>query len=349
MKIWLAGTPLTCGGGNVEAGDTALLWRDAGLEVSCLYFEGCRCGKRAYMPDGSNPWVDRLARAGVDFVSAPSGSLHDIEGLPGSIVVGFCHSHLLHNWCELHKIGCRMVWSPCMCFRMLDENQYLRLLPPTAIHFQSQYQAWCSMQDYTDMGCEKFVQIPGAFHQFRFGPRPHEPGEPFVVGRLARPARVKWTPHLWDILGEVRNQGVDVRARCQGWNEELALHCGEPPEWAECLPQDTLSSEEFTRRCHAMIAPNWGVSENWPRIGLESMSIGTPLVVDAHGGWLEMLSAGGGTLCNTLGDYVPELVKLATDEQYRIETANRARARVEEIADPGPIAEKWLELFHDLG
>jgi glycosyltransferase involved in cell wall biosynthesis len=348
MRIFLAGPPLTCGGGNVEAGDSALLWRGAGLDVTCLYFERCKCGKKVHMPEGSNPWVDRLARAGIDFEAAPSGQLHDVEGLPGSIVVGFCHSHLLHNWPELKSIGCRMIWSPCMCFRMLDENEALKDMPPTAVHFQSRYQMWQSVKDYEGWGCEEFAHIPGAFSQFRYNPRPHKPGEPFVIGRLARPDRMKWNPHLWDILKAVRASGVDVRALCQGWSEELDFHCGEPPGWATCLPQDELSSEEFLGRCHAMIAPNWGVNENWPRIGLEAMSAGVPLVVDSRGGWIEMLGDGYDSLCEKLGDYVPALVDLAQDEERRMDAIRYGRARVERITDPEPIAEKWLELFSKL-
>ena len=56
------------------------------------------------------------------------------------------------------------------------------------------------------------------------------------------------------------------------------------------LPQDAARAGAVQR----------AAVENWPRVGLEAMAAGVPLVVDAKGGWLEMLRHGRtGYLCRT--------------------------------------------------
>ena len=353
MRVFLANVPVPCGGGNTESGDTALLWKSRGVDVTVLYFEKCRCGKEtiipgeknAWVPDGKNPWVRRLEDSGVSFAPAESGRLDKVPGLAGSVVTGFCSSHLLHNWPEMSEIGCRVVWSPCMTYVGINENEAFRKVPPNVVHFQSVYQQATLEDEYRAFGCCSFRVVHGAFKPLDFNPRPA--GERFVVGRLARPNRTKWTPHLWKVIGEARKECPGITALCQAWTDELSNHCGAPPDWAECLPINKLSSQEFLDRCHAMICPNWSVSENWPRVGLEAMSAGVPVIADSQGGWPEMLG-GAGILADTLWDYVPAIERLS-DRERREELISLGAKRVAEIANPDPIADEWLEMFRDLG
>jgi len=347
MKVWMLGVPSTFGGGDTERGHTALLWRRAGIEVTCLYFTSCSCGTTPKVPEKSNPWIGRLREAGVEFVAADPERLYEVDGLEGSIVSVICHPHGLHNWEKLCALKCKLVWSPCMTVPSLSESVFTRAPAPKAVHFQSRYQANQLVGEYRAIGCREFRLIRGAFEPLPFNPRPYRPGAPFVVGRLARPARTKWSPYIWDMLAAARRGGVDVRALCQGWSDKLTEHCGPPPDWAEVLPPDTLSAEEFLGRCHAMICPNWGISENWPRVGLEAMSAGVPLVVDGSGGWPEMVGDVAVT-CQTMGEYPPAIVKLATDDGFRQTTIPKGRERALKISSPEVISRQWTDLFESL-
>lgn len=344
MRVFLIGVPATLGGANQEAGDTALLWRRMGIDVTCLYFSRCCCGLPGTAPEESNPWIAQLAKAGVDFVPVEFGKLAEIPGLAGSIISSFCHRHALHNWPEFAGIGCKFIWSPCMTYTMSREEEAFRQVPATVIHFQSQFQAMELVARYTAWGCREFCRIPGAFWPLPFSPRPRSPWEPFLIGRLARPSREKWSPLLWEIFTRVSARAGLIEASCQGWSTELSMHCGPPPIGAICLPANTLSTQEFLSRCHAMVCPNWTVRENWPRVGLEAMSAGVPLVVDDAGGWPEMLGTAG-IFCKTTNDYVEALVKLATDETYRQDMIRRGLERLNEIADPVKSALRWSDCF----
>ena len=353
MDVFLLGIPLTVGGANTECGDTALLWRKAGVNVTCVSFLRCPCGRDVKQPTPDNPWMERFESAGIPIVHAEPGKFREVPGLAGAICVSFCNGHTCHNWPELYQLGCRLVWSPAMTWTMPHEHNAFGTEygggPPAAIHLQSAFQAEQLQPRYEKVGCKRFVQIHGAFEPFPFVPRPRRKGEALVVGRLARACRTKWTPHLWTILDQVRQHGVDVEVLCQGWSDDLEIHCGVPPKWARCLPENTLTSQEFLAQCHILICPNWGIDENWPRVGLEAMSAGVIMLADARGGWLEMIDdRETGLLCHNPHEYVVCLEWMAWDERERWYILNEARRRLAELIDPDGIAGQWLNLFRSL-
>ncbi len=75
----------------------------------------------------------------------------------------------------------------------------------------------------------------------------------------------------------------------------------------------------FLQSLHVLVQSNAAAVENWPRVGLEAMAAGVPLVVDAKGGWLEMLRHGRtGYLCRTEDEFAYYAARLAYDEAHRL-------------------------------
>lgn len=340
--IFLVGAPGRCGGAFTESGDTALLLREAGLDISCLSLTTCSCGKPVQALE--EPWVARFQEADIPVVQADPRSLEAIPGLRGAIVLSFCHPHLLHNWEAFLDLGCRVVWSPCMSYTTVDETHAFRKGPPALVHLQSEFQASRVLSDYRDMGVSRHVVIPGAFRPLPFVPRDRDG---FVVGRLARPCRTKWSPNLWPVMEQSRLRVPDLRALCQAWSLELDQHVGTPPAYATCLPKNHLDTKEFLARCHVMVAPNWCVDENWPRVGLEAMSAGVPIIADATGGWPAMLG-GCGILAATPKEYVDALVLLGTNEAHRLWLVAKGRDRAMELADAKAITQAWMDAIGSL-
>jgi glycosyltransferase involved in cell wall biosynthesis len=90
--------------------------------------------------------------------------------------------------------------------------------------------------------------------------------------------------------------------------------------------------------------------ENWPRIGLECMAAGVPIIADARGGWLEMLEHNKtGILADSPEEASAALVLLATDETFRLWVADQARGSLGTLADPKVLGEQWRNLFSALG
>jgi hypothetical protein len=132
-----------------------------------------------------------------------------------------------------------------------------------------------------------------------------------------------------------------------GWNGRTERKLGSPPEWAEVLSPCAEPTREFLSTLHCMLPINGGASENWPRIGLEAMAAGVPLVAQNQWGWQEMIDHGRtGFLADTDDDLACYAGQLATDEDLRLRIVQTAHKRlVDDIASPEKIWSGWSRLF----
>ncbi|MHC4718056.1 MAG: glycosyltransferase family 4 protein [Planctomycetota bacterium] len=358
MHIYQLGYPGAMGGANTEAWHTVRLWREAGWNVTMIPTWGA-----------DSHWEERLASIGVRTHHVSVDRLETVPGLPGSIVVGMCNQHFCRtrepatggvtepvragqtwwNFGRLKAIGCRTVWVPCMTFIFgWETTAWMRFGLPDALMFQSEFQRArfaIALKQYGYRDEQGFV-IRGAFcpDEFPFRPRQHAPGDPFVVGKLARPDPDKWSSNHWPIVARVPY--ANRRALCMGWTPQLEHKLGRLPEWAECLPPQEIPVAEFLARCHSMLAVNGGALENWPRVGLEAMAAGVPIVAPNAWGWQEMIEHDvNGYLCDTDAELSYWPAYLAHHEARRLELAEAARAHVERLSSPAPILAGWERLF----
>jgi glycosyltransferase involved in cell wall biosynthesis len=192
--------------------------------------------------------------------------------------------------------------------------------------------------------------IHGAFDltEFEFSPRPHNRGEVFVVGRMARPDTDKWSSNTWPIYSAI--QYANKRALMLGMDQRTHEKLGAPPLFADCLKPMAITVHQFLSTLHCLLPINGGARENWPRAGLEAMAMGVPVVAQNDWGWREMIEHG---VTGFLGSDDCELAHfaamLAHDEELRLQIARNARHRIEtELADPQTLWTKWQTLFRSL-
>ena len=134
-----------------------------------------------------------------------------------------------------------------------------------------------------------------------------------------------------------------------GWNQQLDRKCGAKPPWAQTLAPQAIPVADFLGRCHAMLGLNGGARENWPRIGLEAMAAGVPLVCQNQWGWKEMIEDGvTGFLTKSDDEMAFRLAQLAYDEELRRAIVERARRQVHDLACPERIGKQWVRLFASL-
>jgi hypothetical protein len=343
MHVTLLGCPLPVGGANVEAGHTALLWRQSGIEVTIV---------PTWSIDPDNPWSERLRTAGCRIVESSPDNLQAVPGLAGGIVVSFANHHVCEAWDALQSLGCKVVWSPCMTYWQPHERLAFRKAMPAAVHFQSLFQHSQLAPWLLEHGCldDRHWLIHSALDISQFPYRPAKLGSTFRIGRLARPDRLKWNRSMFGIVAAVRERNVPAEPLMMGWNRATENKCGVAPPWAKGFAPDCMTSHHFLSDCHALLCLNGGEQENWPRVGLEAMASGVPIVAEARWGWLEMIRHGAtGLLCDTPADFANALTRLANDEPLRLSLAANARKAVEELTDPGTLLPAWRALFNSLG
>lgn len=339
--IFVSGYPGDVGGANTELWHTVKLWRRQGHHVTLL---------PTWKADPR--WHARLEAIGCRTLSADPNALHMVEGLAHGVVVSFCNTRFLAVADRFRKLGCRIVWVGCMNWIFPKERlHYVKQGPFDRYVFQSRYQRDQLVPQLCKFGYEEHQGrvLRGAFDvgEFPFAPRPHVPESRLTIGRISRAAADKFATDTWKIYRRIPHS---IEARVLGWSDEVAEAVGTPPSWAECLPAGQVEPRALLATLHAMVHTGGWAVENWPRVGLEAMAAGVPIVVENRGGWREMIRHGEtGYLCDTEEQYAYYTARLAYDEPHRLQIARQARETlVATLAAPEAIATGWDELFASL-
>lgn len=347
MRVFVIGYPADVGGANTELWHTVKLWRRQGLEVTLI-----------------PAWhADAKWRARLDYIGCETLQVHRRAfSLPrGCVCAGFCHSVFVHQSARLQAEGCRLVYVPCMSgWADYEVRRHEEAGPFQAYVFQSraQKQALWPLLRQHNVPASRCHLIRGAFDadEFPFRPLPHLPGEPFVIGRLSRPDPAKFAAKTWALYSWIRELVPGLRVRIMGWSRTVEQKLGPPPPWAECLPPRTESAVDFLGSLHCLVQANDRdpgnpkAVENWPRVGLEAMAAGVPVVADRRGGWCEMIRRREtGWLATTHEEMADYVAGAAHSEDLRLGVANRARAVLTaDLANPKKIWPKWQALFEQL-
>jgi hypothetical protein len=342
MRVFVMGYPGDLGGACTELWHTIKLWRQFGVEVGLI---------PTWLSDPK--WRAKVEAIGCETHAVKPSELDSIPGLAGSIVVGFCNSEFLAHAGQLRQLGCQLVWVNCMTFLFEQEKRfYAQHGLFDAFVFQSEFQRRELESLLAPFGYSPDAGhlIRGAFDltEFEFAPRPHNRGEVFVVGRMARPDTDKWSSNTWPIYSAI--QYANKRALMLGMDQRTHEKLGAPPLFADCLKPMAITVHQFLSTLHCLLPINGGARENWPRAGLEAMATGVPVVAQNEWGWREMIEHG---VTGFLGSDDCELAHytamLAHDEELRLEIAGKARMRIEtELADPRTLWTKWQSLFRSL-
>ncbi|MGA2035937.1 MAG: glycosyltransferase family 4 protein [Thermoguttaceae bacterium] len=340
-RVFVIGYPAEVGGANTELWHTVKLWRRFGVGVTLV-------------PTWQAPpaWRTRLETIGCATVESSPNDLQDVPGLAGGIVVSFCNTKFLAVADRLRALECRIVWLGCMNWLFAAERLHYRRHGCFWRHvFQSRYQRDQLMPQLRRFGLEdrrtRVIHGPLCLDEFPFEPLPHAAGEAFQIGRISRGEVDKFARNSWQLYARTPHP---LRVRVLGWSREVESRLGPPPPWATCLAPGAQPVEQFLKSLHVMVQVNGDAVENWPRVGLEAMAAGVPLVVESKGGWTEMVRHGEtGFLCHSDDQIAYATARLAYDEPYRLAIARQARCDlVDRLARPEAIWAEWRELFEEL-
>ncbi len=335
MHVHVIGYPAARGGARTELWHTLKLWRRFGVEVTVVPTWGT-----------PKPWPDKLAAIGVktEFIRRGDMALPD-----DSLVVAFSNANFV---AISHRLrNCRLIYVPCMTYldQPLDGNVVKRDGLFHAYVCQSRYQQSVMTDALGLYGIPNTFVIHGALDldEFPYRPLPHQNGERFVIGRLSRDDPRKFSEYLWHIYSRIPNS----HARIMGWGQWMRRYTRKPPPGMDLIEEEGEPADEFIRSLHCMVHPTGDATENWPRVVLEAMASGVPVVTDNRGGVAEMIEHGRtGYLCDDRDDFIKYATKLSEDEPLRIEIASRARSELEEtLADPESIWAGWKQVFESFG
>ena len=339
--VYVFGTPSAVGGAGTELWHTLRLWRQMGLPVTCIPTWQI-----------SPYWLKRLQAIGCRVLPLTPEEIPSYRPLREGVAIAFCNRAFLELAPELRRCSIPLVWAGCMNWLFSAEiHFYRRFGPMDAYVFQSQYQMRTLLPQLAPWGVsrQQAYLIRGAFFadEFPYRFRPRLPGELLVLGRLCRASPDKFPQNFWTLLGRV---GRPIRVQVMGWSPQLTRRFGPPPAWAEVFPPGAMPAGDFLASLHVLIAPTGKAVENWPRIGLEAMATGVPVVAPASGGWPEMIRHGQtGLLFRSDEEFCSQIRLLYDDDSLRQKLAQAARDDLlEHFANPTTLSTRWHRLFNHL-
>lgn len=343
-KIFLIGGPAEYPGANSEALHTVVLWRMYGVDVNIV-------------PTFSiDPDISRLLVTKYNIRIINVNDLKDIPGLDENVVISFCNRKFLEELNLFKSRKCITIWAGCMTKLMDYEiSEFQKFGLPDYLVFQSEFQKQQILHELKsfniDLPEDRYFKIVPSFIKefFPFQFRPHFKNQPFYVGRAARPAHSKWPA---DLIVKLSRVPQPLFCILMGLDRSTKAMLGFQPPWVACLKPQSMDMRTFYSLLHCYIATNGTAKENWPRVGLEAMSSGVPLVVlkNSQDGWDEMIKHGEtGFICGSDDEFVDAITELSNNEERRLKMVAYAREYLNVIANEAKSFASWKLIFEKIG
>lgn len=334
MKLFVCGYPGAVGGRKTELWHTLRLWRAIGIHTALIPMWTadrrirCRC--------------DRL---GVEtFVVRGPRELATIPFLQGGAVISFGEPEFLRHAHVFQELGCKTVWanpSTSISRAELQHREHFDAFDSYVFSSEKHFaQLWPRLAKLGVNLGQCFV-IPAAFNadDFPFRPKRRLRTKPFVVGQITPPDPDRWSSGLWKMIRSIKYR--NVQARAMGWTPSIERKLGSPPPSAKVFQPNAMSVGHFLRSLHCLVAVEAKPAAS-PRVGLEAMASGVPIIAANRDGWRELIKHGEtGFLANTLSDFALYAELLARDEQLRLGIARRANEYVVRLCSAEVIGDKW--------
>jgi hypothetical protein len=335
QSLFVYGFPSLYGGAGTELHHQISIWQKLGFEVHIIPTNA------GYRHEALYP---ELIAVGV--VIHEENEFSAIER--DTPVFGFCSAEFLDRLNDIREYSTNTVFINCMSW--LFENEKRRMAEGKIRTFLYQNDAvraanGTSLQALNPQAKAYFLSYRPFFDGARFPFVEKRSDEFFGCGHISRQDSDKYarnTLHIYEYFVAPKIK----RGLFLGFDKRSEQKIGRPYPWIRtAVDQNQCSQQEFYKHCEIVLQP-MDTTENWPRIGFESMSSGSVLIVDNRGGWQRQVIHGTtGWLCNNERDFIYYASKMAYEPSLRLDMAHRARERVRVLGGEDVSLESWARIF----
>lgn len=334
-KLFVNGFPCLYGGAGTELHHQIIVWRHMGIDVHLIPTNDGFKNEALYL---------EMIRRGVH-IHAPNDWTAVQEGDP---VLGFCNSEFLENMPAIRKKTKRTVFINCMTWLFDKEKELMKDGQIAMFLYQNEDVRQKNMPQLKALNNDptiSFMTFKPYFHNDSFPFIAERSDEYFGCGRISRQDTDKFaanTLHIYEyFVAPVFKRGLFL-----GFDERGEGKIGKPFDWIRTArDQNEVSQQDFYKHCKIVLQPT-DTTENWPRIGFESMASGSVLIVDNRGGWKQMVRHGQtGWLCNHERDFIYYASKMAYEPHLRDDMAEAARERGLELGGLEASVASWEEVL----
>lgn len=334
-RLFVYGFPGLYGGAGTELHHQISVWSHMGIEVHLI-------------PTNSGyprePLFDEMNRLGVTIHGAHDWSAIQQE----DPIFGFCNADFLNRLPEIRQHTKRTVFANCMTWLFEKEKQRMAEGSIAMFLYQNDTVRLTHLEKLKALHDSPEIQFITFRPYFNNGLFPFietRTDEFFGCGRISRQDADKYaknTLHIYEYFVAPKWK----RGLFLGFDQRSESKIGKPYDWIKTArDHHEVSQAEFYRHCEIILQPS-DTTENWPRIGFEAMASGSVLIVDNRGGWKDMVRHGEtGWLCDHARDFIYYASKMAYEPNLRLEMAERAKLRGEELGGLEASVASWQEVF----
>lgn len=293
MKVYIWGYLHQCGGAGPETGHAIELFRDNGVEVTCVVPSGTDVLSQ------SEPRRNYLDSLGVATESYSPGMFNDQN------VWCWCEDGLFDYLIRHEETPRRVVYWPCMNVLRDKELVGIAKTQNLKVLCQSQYQYNELTRRLNEVSLSAdvahvhpFFNLNSRWSKFKYWDKPLDAFNVLRVGRDDEP--FKYPRDLWDLFYKVTAPaGVTPKLVVIGWGREginLLGEIGDPnhpyhgkitAETYSHIYSPSVLANHF-RDAHAILM-HYPVAENAPRVMFEAIASGAVVVASRNGGIPEFL------------------------------------------------------------
>lgn len=334
-KLFVNGFPCLYGGAGTELHHQIIVWRHMGIDVHLIPTSDGFENEALYL---------EMVKRGVT-IHAPNDWTVLEEG---DAVLGFCNGEFLANLAAIRQKTKRTVFINCMTWLFDKEKEAMQQGLIAMFLYQNEDVRQKNMPVLKALNGDpaiEFMTFKPYFHNDAFPYVKERDDEFFGCGRISRQDADKFaanTLHIYEyFVAPVFKRGLFL-----GFDERGEAKIGKPYDWIRTARNQTeLSQQDFYKHCKIVLQPT-DTTENWPRIGFESMASGSVLIVDNRGGWKQMIRHGQtGWLCDHERDFIYYASKMAYEPNLRADMAEAARLRGLELGGLDASVAGWEEVF----
>lgn len=349
--LCIIGHPSYCGGADTELHDQIKCWHKMGIKLFI-----CHTGP---LTDSLVKKMDLQNKYGVTYLRPRQWN--DVQGMH---CISFCNGEFLSNLRHIRRHAKTTTFVNCMTwnFQKEIECQFKGLID---FHL---YQTQHAMDKVS-----KNLQHLGVYHPILFKPFFDTAEFPFIgnrlndhfrFGRISRCDPTKYHNDQMNIYDSI-DSSIPKSGVILGWdfkikdllkvpNNDLSIqtHNDSKSEfykgYIQLLKEGAISQQQFYKFCDVMITAS-NTFENLPRVGFESMSSGSVLVVNNRGGWTIQIEDGKtGFLCNSTQEFIERSTFLAKNPDLKEEIRRSARLKLEQEWGIEESMKSWENVFTQL-
>jgi glycosyltransferase involved in cell wall biosynthesis len=331
-KLFILGFPGLYGGAGTELHHQILAWSKMGIDMTII-------------PTAKN-WRNEPLYPDMRGLNINFHEDMDFDGVTkDDAIINFCSDQFLHNLEEINKFTNRTVFVNCMTWLHKKEKDKAGLNLIQTYLYQRPQILESHKDELEKLGAKaNFLHFTPYFDNSSIKYSVKEQHRT-NIGRISRSDTDKYSKNILHIYEYIVSPKMK-RGHFLGYNKMIEDHIGKPPDWVATYDNhNKLPVRDFYEVVDFIVQPT-ETTENWPRIGFESMFSGKPLVVDNRGGWKYMIEHGvNGFLCNHPRDFIYYGSRLAYDSDLRNEIAINAVSKAKELSGLEQSIDSWSKVF----